>query len=71
MENTQIIAVDSMNEIWELPDDLVIKLEDYKTEHPLAPDGSNADELHQAWLATLAPAEQQKITRRKPDDPAS
>lgn len=68
MEKTQIISVDSINEIWELPDDLVIKLENYKTENPVAPDNSDADDVHQAWFATLTPAEQQKIYRRNPDD---
>ena len=68
MEKTQIISVDSINEIWELPDDLVIKLENYKTENPVAPDNSDADDVHQAWFATLTPAEQQKINRRNPDD---
>jgi hypothetical protein len=69
MEKTQIISVESKNEVWELPDDLVIKLEAYKEENPLAPDNSNADEIHQAWFSALTPAEQQKIIRRNPDEP--
>lgn len=68
MENTLIISVESLNEIWELPDDLVIKLEGYKSENEIAPDNSNADEIHQQWFATLTPEEQQKITRREPDN---
>ena len=70
MENTLILSVASLNETWELPDDLVLKLEEYKTEHPPAPDGSDADAIHQAWFETLTPAEQQKVTRRQNDEQA-
>jgi hypothetical protein len=45
-------------------------LEEYKTEHPLRPDQSNADEIHQAWFDTLTPGEQQSI-RRKPAESAT
>jgi hypothetical protein len=70
MENNLILSVASLNETWELPDDLVLKLEEYKTEHPPAPDGSDADEIHTAWFATLTPAEQQKITRKNGEETA-
>ena len=60
----------SLGEVWELPDNLVLKLEAYKTEHPLLPDQSNADEIHQSWFDTLTPGEQQSI-RRKPAESAT
>jgi len=69
MENTLSIYVQSVNETWELPDDLVLKLEEYKTEHPIAPDNSNSDEIHQQWLAELSAEEQKKVVRHKPEEP--
>ncbi|HEV7330563.1 MAG TPA: hypothetical protein VGN63_05935 [Flavisolibacter sp.] len=71
MEKNLILSIQSLGEVWELPDDLVLKLEEYKTEHPPAPDNSNADEIHQAWFQTLSPAEQQKIGREKVDQPSA
>jgi hypothetical protein len=71
MENNLILSIQSLNEVWELPDDLVLKLEEYKTEHPLAPDNSNADEIHQAWFQTLSPEDQQKINREKKEQPSA
>jgi hypothetical protein len=68
MEKNLILSVQSLNEVWELPDDLVLKLEEYKTEHPLSPDNSNADEIHQAWFATLTPEQQAKVGREKKDE---
>jgi hypothetical protein len=68
MENTLLISVESAAETWELSDDLVLQLENYKAEHPIAADNSNADNVHQAWFATLTQAEQQKVTRHKTDN---
>lgn len=65
MEKNLILSVQSLNEVWQLPDDLVLKLEAYKMEYPLAPDNSNADEIHQAWFATLTPDEQANVGREK------
>ena len=65
MEKNLILTMSSLGEVWELPDSLVLKLEEYKTEHPVLPDQSNADEIHQAWFDTLTPGDQQSI-RRKP-----
>lgn len=65
MEKTLILTMASLNEVWELPDSLVLKLEEYKTEHPVLPDLSNADEIHQQWFDGLSAGEQQRI-RRKP-----
>ncbi|NTS41848.1 hypothetical protein HRG84_13105 [Flavisolibacter sp. BT320] len=70
MEKNLILSVQSLGEVWELPDDLVLKLEDYKTENPIAPDNSNADQIHQDWFATLSPEEQAKVGREKTDGQA-
>lgn len=69
MEYTLSIFVESLNETWEMGDDMVIKLNEYYTENPL--NATNADEVHLAWMATLTPEEQQKINKRKPDEPAT
>ena len=70
MEKTLSIYIGAINETWELPDSLVVKLEEYKTEHTSEPDNSNADEVHQQWFATLTAQEQQKIARHKPEKEA-
>ena len=71
MENNLILAVHSLGEVWELPDDLVLNLEEYKTEHPIAPDHSNADSVHESWYKTLSPDKQQKINRKQADQPSA
>lgn len=68
MEKTLTIYVESLNEQWELPDNLVMKWNVYEKEHPLAGDNSNADELHQQWYKTLTAQEQSKIKRSTPED---
>ena len=68
MENTLSVYVESLNETWEMGDDMALKLNEYYKENPL--DATNADEVHQGWYATLTPEEQQKINKRKPDEPA-
>lgn len=68
MENTLTIYVASLNEHWDMPDNLAIKWEEYEKDHPVAGDGHNADQLHTAWLKTLTPDEQAQITRKKAED---
>lgn len=68
MEKTLSIYVESINQTWELSDDLVIKLEEYKTEHPIDPGNGNADEVHQAWFATLSDQEQKLMKRETPQN---
>ncbi|RYZ56195.1 MAG: hypothetical protein EOO14_12545 [Chitinophagaceae bacterium] len=70
MEKNLILSVQSLGEVWELPDDLVLKLEAYKTGNPIAPDNSNADQIHQDWFAALSPEEQEKVGRKKTDEQA-
>lgn len=69
MEKTLSVFVESAAETWEMGDDLAMKLNEYYKEHPL--DATNADEVHEGWYKTLSAEEQQKITKRKPDEPAS
>jgi hypothetical protein len=71
MENNLILSVQSLGEVWEVPDDLVLNLEEYKTEHPIAPDHSNANEIYEAWFKTLSPDKQQKINRKQADQPST
>ncbi len=66
MENTLSVYVESLNETWEMPDDMALKLTEYEKENPL--DATNADTVHQEWFATLSPEEQSKIQRHKPQD---
>ncbi len=68
MENTLSIYIQSLNETWEMPDDMVLKLNEFQKEHPA--EATNADKEHEEWFATLSAADQQKINRRKPDEPA-
>lgn len=68
MENTLTIYVASRNEHWEMPDALALKWEQYETDHPLAPDGSDADERHTEWFNSLTPKEQSLVTRRKAEN---
>ena len=55
MESTQSIYVELINETWELPDDLVLKLEDYKKDHPEK--SGDADDLHMGWYQSLSEEE--------------
>ena len=70
MEKTLSIYVESINETWELSDELVIKLQDYKTGNPITDDNSNADEVHKEWFATLSAEDRQKVARHKPEEEA-
>ena len=66
MENTQSVYVESVNETWEMPDDLALKLTEYKNEHP--GDENNPDELHLAWFATLSSEDQAKVDKHTPQE---
>ena len=68
MEKTLAIYVESLNEQWELPDNLAIKWNEYEKEHPLDGDNSNADQLHQDWFNTLSPEEQKQVKRTTPEE---
>lgn len=68
MENTLTIYVEALHEHWNIPDTLALKWTEYEKEHPLADNNSNADSLHQFWLATLPPEEQQQISRKKAEE---
>jgi hypothetical protein len=66
MENTQSIYVESVNETWQMPDDLALKLTEYKNEHP--EEENNPDALHLAWYATLSSDDQAKIDKQTPQE---
>lgn len=66
MENTFCLYVESLNEQWEMPDNLALSWEDYQKEHP--PRALNADRLRQDWFATLTPAGQAQVSRTQPTD---
>lgn len=66
MENTLSVYVESLNETWEMPDEMSMKLNEYYKDHPLEND--NADKVHQEWFDTLTAEEQSKIQRHKPQD---
>ncbi len=66
MENTLSIYVEALNETWEMGDDMAMKLNEYYKENPL--NATNADEVHQQWLATLTAEEQAKLTRHQPQE---
>ena len=44
MENTQSIYIESINETWEMPDELALKLTEYKNDH--TEEANDADALH-------------------------
>jgi hypothetical protein len=66
MENTLSIYVEAINETWEMSDEMALKLEDFKKEHP--EQGENTDDLHLQWFASLTPEEQAKIQKRTPQE---
>jgi len=66
MENTLTIFVASLNEHWEMPDNLAVKWNEYEKGNAVGT--HNADEIHMNWFNTLAPAEQARITRHKATD---
>lgn len=68
MEKTLTIYVESLNEQWELPDNLALKWNEYETEHPVAGDNSNVDQLHQDWFNTLSAEEQGQVKRVTPEE---
>lgn len=68
MEKTLTIYVESLNEQWELPDNLALKWNEYEKENPVAGDNSNADQLHQNWFNTLSDEEKSQVTRSTPDE---
>lgn len=67
MEKTLSIYVESLNEQWELPDNLALKWNEYEKDNPLDGDNGNADELHQNWFNTLTPEEQKQIVKNTPE----
>ena len=66
MENTQSIYVESVNETWEMPDDLALKLNEYKSEHP--GEENDPDALHLAWFATLSSEDKAKVDKHTPQE---
>lgn len=66
MENTLSIYIESTNETWEMGDDLALKLEDFKREHP--EEGENTDDLHLDWFNSLSPEDQSKIKKHTPQE---
>jgi hypothetical protein len=68
MENTLSIYVESLNEYWDMPDNLALKWSQYETDHPIDGANHNADQIHLAWFNTLTPEEQQRITRKKAEE---
>ncbi len=68
MENTLTIFVERLHEHWDMPDPLALKWTEYEKENPIDSGNNNADQIHEAWLATLTPGEQQQITRRKAEE---
>ncbi len=65
MENTLTLYIASLQEHWDMPDNLALKWTEYEKEHPVDGGHHNADEMHTAWFETLTPEEQQQITRTK------
>ena len=68
MENTLTIFVETLNEHWDMPDDLALKWTEYEKEHPIDPANHNADSVHKAWFETLTPGDKEKISRRKAEE---
>jgi len=64
MENTLSVYVESVNETWEMGDDMALKLTEYQKDHPV--DTNNPDKVHEEWFASLSAEDQQKIQRHKP-----
>jgi hypothetical protein len=64
MENTQSVYVESVNETWEMPDDLALKLTEYKNEHQ--EQESDPDALHLGWFASLSSEDQAKVDKHTP-----
>ena len=64
MESTQSIYIESINQTWELPDDLVIQLEEYKKEH--SEDTGDPDAFHLAWFQSLNEQDQAKVNKHTP-----
>ena len=66
MENTLSVYVESVNETWEMPDDMALKLTEYKKDHPEEAD--DADTLHLRWFASLDAEDQEKIQKHTPPE---
>jgi hypothetical protein len=66
MENTQSIYIESINETWEMPDDLALKLTEYKNDH--TDESNDADALHLAWYKTLSEEDRSKIDKHTPQE---
>jgi len=66
MENTQSIYIESINETWEMPDELALKLTEYKNDH--TDEANDADALHLEWYKTLSDEERGKIDKHTPQE---
>jgi hypothetical protein len=64
MENTLSVYVESVNETWEMPDDMALKLTEYKKDHP--EEAEDADALHLTWFSSLSEEEKAKIDKHTP-----
>lgn len=66
MENTQSIYIESINETWEMPDDLALKLTEYKNDH--TDELNDSDALHLGWYKTLSDEDRNKIDKHTPQE---
>jgi len=66
MENTLSIYIETTNETWEMPDDMALKLTEYKKENE--EETTDTDTLHLQWFSSLTPDEQAKIQKHTPPE---
>ncbi len=66
MENTLSVYVESINETWEMPDNMALKLNEYKKENE--EENQDADALHLGWFESLTAEEQAKINKHTPQE---
>lgn len=68
MENNLSLYIESLQEHWDMPDNLALKWTEYEKENPIDGGNHNADKIHKAWFDALTPEEQKQITRKKAAD---
>lgn len=63
MENTYSIFIDTLNETWQMPDDLAINLKEFEKNYPA--EEISSEIMHLDWYNSLTKEEKEKVEKHK------
>jgi hypothetical protein len=63
MENTYSVYIESLNETWQMPDELAVKLIEFQKNYP--EDDDNKEVIQRNWFDNLSAEEQAMVEKHK------